>query len=95
MIYWYLSLLQSVISLVFVDENRILSVGSQSLLALWNIKSNYVESDSKVIRFFKPVCLALCPHKPGIVALGTKQGVVVILSVSGNVCSINLFFKLF
>lgn len=67
-----------------MDERDIVSLGSLGMLVLWNSKQNSVKVDSKLLKSYKPICLSACPHRKHSVALGTKQGVVLVVSLEGN-----------
>ncbi|XP_052738113.1 gem-associated protein 5 [Bicyclus anynana] len=68
----------------YSNESCVISVGVFGNIVKWDLKSNVAKTNNKFLRKFKPSCMACSPHVPFQVAVGTKQGVVFVIDLSGQ-----------
>ncbi|XP_063823591.1 gem-associated protein 5-like [Ostrinia nubilalis] len=66
----------------FSNETTAITVGGNGSIVKWNLVSNIVKTFHH-IRQFRPICMSCSPHLPLHVAVGTKQGVVILLDLNG------------
>lgn len=61
-----------------------ITVGGFGNVVKWDVNSNVVKVYSDFLKNFKPTCIACSQHVPLNVTVGTKQGVVFLLDLSGK-----------
>ncbi|CAH4036517.1 unnamed protein product [Pieris brassicae] len=73
---------EEVVGVGYINETFVLTIGSFGNLVKWDIASNVVKSYDKLLKNFKPTCMACSPHLPFNVAVGTKQGIIFVLDLN-------------
>nr|XP_013190114.1 unnamed protein product [Amyelois transitella] len=73
---------EEVAGVAYSHDSYAITVGSFGNLVKWDIKSNVVKT-FKNLKGFKPTCLACSPHIALHAAVGTKQGVIFVVDLTG------------
>ncbi|KAJ0179184.1 hypothetical protein K1T71_004896 [Dendrolimus kikuchii] len=67
----------------YSNEVYAITVGAYGNIVKWDLKSNVVKTYANFMRNFKPTCMSCSRHVPLNVAVGTKQGVIFLISLTG------------
>lgn len=76
--------LQEIAGVSYSNETYAVTVGSYGNVVKWDITSNIVKTFNH-IKNFRPLCMACSPHVALNVAIGTKQGVVLVMDLNGKI----------
>lgn len=75
--------------MAYSTEVYAVSVGTFGIIVKWDVNSNVVKTYNTFLKNFKPNCISCSPHTALNVAVGTKQGVVFLIDLNGE---INCFY---
>ncbi|VVC89881.1 unnamed protein product [Leptidea sinapis] len=76
--------MEEVVGVGYCDSSKAVTLGNFGNIVRWDIKSNLVQAMPRLLKGTKPSCMSCSPHRCLIVAVGTKQGVVIVLDLNGG-----------
>ncbi|KAJ8726825.1 hypothetical protein PYW08_015222 [Mythimna loreyi] len=74
---------EELIGVGYSNSTTAISVGAGNIVK-WDLPSNSTKVYHSVLRGFKPTCMACSPHASLQVAVGTKQGVIILVDLHGK-----------
>lgn len=72
-----------------------ITVGANGNIGKWDLISNVCKTYDKLLATFKPTSMSCSSHKALNVAVGTKQGVVFVLDLTGNSLYSNFYIYVY
>ncbi|XP_072942252.1 gem-associated protein 5-like [Epargyreus clarus] len=78
----HLSDQEEVVGVGYTTNKFAVTVGAFGRIVKWDLRSNIIKTHNLLLSKFKPTCAACSPHLPFHVAVGTKQGVVLLVDVN-------------
>ncbi|XP_075972663.1 gem nuclear organelle associated protein rigor mortis [Anticarsia gemmatalis] len=75
---------EEIIGVGYSTATVAITVGCFGNIVKWDLISNVCKTYNRFMGNFKPTCMACSPHVPMNVAIGTKQGVIFVMDLSGT-----------
>ncbi|CAB3256737.1 unnamed protein product [Arctia plantaginis] len=75
---------EEIIGLGYSTESIVITVGGYGNIVKWDLSSNVCKTFQKFLSKFKPTSMSCSPHIALNVAVGTKQGVIFVLDLTGE-----------
>ncbi|XP_047989326.1 uncharacterized protein LOC125228711 [Leguminivora glycinivorella] len=74
---------EEIIGVAYSNEVYAVTVGSFGNIVKWDLNANVVKTFNNMLKTFKPTCMACSHHITLNVAIGTKQGVLFVVDLTG------------
>ncbi|XP_063530685.1 uncharacterized protein LOC134741723 [Cydia strobilella] len=74
---------EEIVGVAYSNEVNAVTVGSFGNIVKWDLNANVVKTFNNMLKTFKPTCMACSHHITLNVAIGTKQGVLFVVDLSG------------
>ncbi|XP_045533959.1 gem-associated protein 5 [Papilio machaon] len=74
---------EEVVGVGYCNETYAVTVGSMGHVVKWDLNSNVIKTYRNFLKIFRPTSMSCSPHVPLNVAIGTKQGVIFVVDLTG------------